>query len=234
VKEQPMNRLIMALPVLAMLTGTAVADTSDAWSGAYAGIALGLSAADTTIVGNRFTYNQNQAVNRVEHAYSGVSAGGTVGWNARRDAFVYGGALAFRWDDLNSDLVFNTDNDIDQVDVAWSGAFTLRAGVVHQDALIYALAGVAFARINNLGGDVNGGALTESDAHRRSDTYYGPIVGIGIEHLLSGGWSAKLELTFEDYDSYSQANQDGVPGSQVYQVDNGPIGRLAFGLVYNF
>jgi hypothetical protein len=84
VKEQPMNRLIMALPVLAMLTGTAVADTSDAWSGAYAGITLGLSAADTTIVGNRFTYNQNQAVNRVEHVRTACSC---VSTGSHRGAF---------------------------------------------------------------------------------------------------------------------------------------------------
>jgi hypothetical protein len=43
-----------------------------------------------------------------------------------------------------------------------------------------------------------------------------------------------LELTYEENNSYLQANQDGVPGSQVYQVDNGPISRLSLGLVYNF
>jgi len=137
-------------------------------------------------------------------------------------------------DNLDSNLVFNSDNDIDQVEIKWSGALAGRVGHVLGDTLVYAKGGLAFARFSNIGGDVNSGALTLSDAHMRGDVLYGPMLALGVERFVAKNWSARLEYSYSDYGEYSQANQDGAPGSQVYRVCNGPVQRLTLGFAYHF
>ncbi len=136
------------------------ADGIDRWNGFYLGGALSYSDASSAVSGNRFTYNQNQAVNLGEHDLEGAGVGGFAGWNYRRGNWVYGSELAMSWDRMESNLVFNTDNDIDQVKIKWLGTLAGRFGYVSGETLFFIKSGLAFAQINSLGGDVNGGTLS--------------------------------------------------------------------------
>ncbi len=210
------------------------ADPNRAWDGFYAGVTLNYSRAETTVVGNRFTYNQNRAVNLVEHSYDGRGFGGFVGWNTAIGDLVVGSELSMNRDSLESDLVFNSDNDIDQVEIKWSGALVGRLGLVLGETLIYTKAGLAVARIYNIGGDVNGGTLTLSDAHIRDDIFIGPTYALGTERFIAKNLALRIEFSHTDFGAYSQANEDGAPGSQVYEINNGPVQKLSIGLVYQF
>ena len=107
-------------------------------------------------------------------------------------------------------------------------------GYAFGKTLVYTNGGVAFARIKNIGGDVNGGILTLSDAHVRDDVFFGPTVEIGIERFIAERLIGRIEYSYTDFGSFSQANRDGAPGSQVYRIDNGPIQKLSFGVAYKF
>lgn len=225
----------------AMLTGlffmwnfpfSAAADGN--WDGFYGGVQLGFSDAKTSIVGNRWTYNQNRAVNAVDHTYDGAGGAVFVGWNRQQGSLIFGGELTLGRSDLSSNLVFNSDNDIDQVDVGLTGAVTGRIGYAHENTLFYLKGGVAFADISNLGGDVNGGVLTESDAHRRDGTQRGLVAGAGVQYLMDQDWFLRAEFSYVDFKSYKEANDDGAPGSQFYVVDNGPIRSIWFGIGRQF
>ncbi len=211
-----------------------MADPAGEWSGYYLGGSLSFSTAQSKVEGNRYTYNQNQAVNLVEHDFEGAGLGGYAGWNTRRGNWVYGGEMGLGWDNLKSNLVFNADDDIDRVKIDWSGTLVGRLGYVSQRTLFYAKGGVAFAAIDSVGGDVNNGALTLSDAHIRNGVFFGPTLALGLERFVASKWIARAEYSYTDYGGYSQVNQDGAPGSQVYQIDNGPVQKISLGLAYKF
>ena len=127
------------------------------------------------------TYNQNQAEIAVDHDYDGAGLlldiasalvagfGGFVGWNAQRGNLVFGAEVGVGTADLKSNLVFNADDDIDEVTIGTTATVAGRLGYARGSTLAYLMAGVTYADISNVGGDVNGGELTESDAQRRDE-----------------------------------------------------------------
>ncbi|WGH77247.1 outer membrane protein [Jannaschia ovalis] len=227
-------RRLLLLLVLLSLPLAARAEPIRDWSGPYAGLTLGVADGSTRVTGNRFTYNQNRAVNRVDHDYRGGVFDGVAGWNWQRGRLVFGPELSLGYGDLQSALVFNTDNDIDQVRIDWQASLTARLGVALGDALVYARTGLAFARTRNVGGDVNGGVLNLSDAHRRQTVDHGVTFGLGVEQALAANRRVRLEFSQTEFETYSLANQDGAPGSQVYVVENGPIRAVRIGLLWAF
>ena len=122
-----MKQSLQIVGVSLFCASVASADATGEWDGAYAGAALNFSTADSSVAGNRFTYNQNQALNLVEHGYDGAGIGGYAGWNEEHGNLVYGAELSLNWDNLESNLVFNADNDIDQVKINWSGTLAMRS-----------------------------------------------------------------------------------------------------------
>ena len=211
-----------------------LAQSDTPWDGFYGGVKLGVSSAETRVIGNRFTYNQNQAVNLVDHAYDGLSFDILGGWTTQRGDWVLGGEASLGYSTLTSNLVFNADNDIDEVALDWTATLVGRVGRVLGASQVFVKGGLVFARFDNLGGDVNGGALTLSDAHMRRQFDLGAIAGVGWERTLSDDWRLRIEYTRMEFEDYSQANQDGVPGSQVYQVDNGPVETIGVAIIRRF
>lgn len=149
--------------------------------------------------------------------------------------YVYGAEIGLAWADLNSNLVFNPDDDIDQASVGLTGTLTGRFGYAVSNTLVYLKAGVAVAQTRNIGGDVDAGVLDAADAHDRNGLQVGPIVGVGGEQKIANGMRLRLEYSYTDFFSYREANDQGaVPGSQSYVVDNGPIQKITFGLILPF
>jgi hypothetical protein len=229
--ETTMRSICFALLVCPTV---ALADSEGEWDGLYFGGGLQFSRAVTEVTGNRFTYNQNVARTFLPHDFDGFGLQGFVGKNFRHGDYVFGAEASLEFADLESRLVFNSDNDIDQVDINWSGSLTGRAGRFFGDNLLYVKGGLALADIRNVGGDVNGGTLTVSDAHIREDILLGPTASFGIERTWNEQYRLRVEYTYTEFRDFAQANDDGVPGSQVYNVDNGPLQSLSVGLVLDF
>ena len=229
-----LQKFFVFLSVALGIASVAMAEPREQWSGFYTGVTLNYASGDSDVLGNRFTFNQNQALNRVNHAYQGVGGGGFIGWNYRNGNRVFGGEFSLSVADLESQVVFNGDNDIDQVEIQWSGDFVGRYGVIFGNTLVYAKGGVSFARIRNIGGDVNGGALTLSDAHIQNDLTFGPTLGVGAERFFSKNWLLRLEYSLTDFGNFTQFNQDGAPNSQFYEIDNGPVQKLSLGVAFQF
>lgn len=204
------------------------------WDGLYLGGGLQFSRAVTEITGNRWTYNQNVARTFVPHDFDGFGVQGFVGKNFRHGDFVFGTEASLEFAALESALVFHSDNDIDQVEINWSGTLTGRVGRLFGDNLLYVKGGLALADIRNVGGDVNGGTLTLSDAHIREDILLGPTASFGIERTWNEKYRLRVEYTYTEFRDFTQANQDGAPGSQVYNIDNGPLQSFSVGLVLDF
>ena len=226
---------LIGLSLLVGLSGPVFADDNIDWAGSDLGIGLGAGFGSANVTGNRFTYDSNAAVNRVDHTFSGAGGEIYAGRNFTAGRIVYGGEVGLSWADLNSAMVFNADDDIDEASVGLTGTLSGRLGYSFDNLLLYLKAGVALAQTRNIGGDVDGGVLDAADAHDRNGLQVGPLVGIGGEHQLPKGIRLRIEYTYTDFFSYREANDQGaVPGSQSYVVDNGPIQRVTVGLIMPF
>jgi opacity protein-like surface antigen len=106
---------------------------------------------------------------------------------------------------------------------------------VISDTLAYFKGGFAFTEIKNVGGDVNGGELTLSDAHNRDDVSKGTTFALGAEQFFTYKLVGRIEYSQTDFGAYFEANDDGaVPRSQFYRIDNSPIKTLSVGFIYQF
>lgn len=88
----------------------------------------------------------------------------------------------------------------------WQGSVNIRGGLLVGDAgLVYATAGLAFARIDNYYGlylpPPDTGVRTFYDA-TVSHTRYGLNVGTGFEYMFARGLTARIEYRFADFGSH--------------------------------
>ena len=143
--------------------------------------------------------------------YLGIQGGGAWGdsdWNGLAvsnspSGGMIGGTVGYNWQGLGSPWVFGLEGD-----VAWSGVkdsvacggFTCetknnwfgtargRVGYAWDRWLPYVTGGIAFGDI-----DANRSGFAGS-----SDTNVGWTVGAGIEGVIAGNWTAKLEYLYAD------------------------------------
>ena len=217
--------LAMALPTLAAAGAK--------WNGYYLGGALDYTSEHKSTFGSPFTYDQ--AGNKtIAYDLEGVRLTAFGGRNWRNGNVVWGAEVSLTFRSIGHDLVFNRDADIDQAEIDFSGDIVGRIGVVANETLFYARGGLAFARITNLGGDVDARVFDLQDAYISKKLRYGPTVGIGMERYFQENWLFRVEASVADYGSFRQANRQGVPGSQFYIVDNGPVKSIKIGVLHQF
>jgi outer membrane immunogenic protein len=77
------------------------------------------------------------------------------------------------------------------VELNWQGSVRGRLGVASGTTLFYATAGVAFGNFD-LG-------FTAIDHHSFSETLTGWTVGGGVETVIAGNWTGRIEYRFTDY-----------------------------------
>lgn len=195
-----MNRILVAAAVLA--AGLVSAQAADLgrpaykaapvaapaynWSGFYAGIVGGYGKLDTG----------------GELDVDGGFVGGTLGWNwqAPGSAFVGGVEVDMSWADISgsaSDTVAGLTATLSS-DLDWFGTARLRGGFTTGPALFYVTGGVAWAH-NEISIAIAGlgvAGTATSDA-----THVGWTVGGGVEWVVSGPWTAKVEYLYVDLDS---------------------------------
>ena len=144
--------------------------------------------------------------------YLGINGGGAWGdsdWNGvavsnRPSGGMIGGTAGYNWQGAGSPWVFGLEGDIDWTNIKgssalcgglicetrnnWFGTVRGRVGYAWDRFLPYFTGGVAF-------GDVE---ASRTGFAGSSDTNVGWTVGAGIEGVLAGNWTAKLEYLYAD------------------------------------
>jgi outer membrane immunogenic protein len=143
--------------------------------------------------------------------YLGINAGGGFGssdWNGflvstSPSGGMVGGTVGYNWQGPGSPWVFGIEGDIDWTNIkdnslcagsicqtknSWLGTVRGRAGYAFDRFLPYVTGGVAF-------GDVKAGRTGFVGA---SDTNAGWTIGAGIEGVIAGPWTAKIEYLYAD------------------------------------
>jgi outer membrane immunogenic protein len=143
--------------------------------------------------------------------YLGINGGGAFGnsdWNGLGVSNSPGGGMigvtaGYNWQALGSPYVFGIEGDVDWTNVKddtacgglnchtrnnWLGTVRGRVGYSWDRWLPYVTGGIAF-------GDVE---ARRTGFAGSSDTNVGWTVGVGIEGVIAGNWTAKLEYLYTD------------------------------------
>lgn len=173
------------------------------WSGAYAGLQLGVANYRSAVTLEDILGLASQ---REE---SGFTIGGTIGHNWQRCNTVFGIEAEFNWTDVDRSWginlaglgappplanLFNAKSSIE-----WYGAVKARGGYAFDNMLLYLTAGIAFAEIEHSGLDT----IVRRVGFNSSDTRFGWVVGAGTEYALTKNITWRNEATytrFEDKD----------------------------------
>lgn len=155
------------------------------WTGAYIGITGGYGWGTTR-------WTNNAAVTTGDFGTDGGMIGGTIGynWQARGSNLVFGIEGDWSWADISGTTTAACGTGCTST-VNWLATVRGRVGYAHNNFLLFASGGVAFADINKfIGGAVN-----------TSQTEVGWTVGAGVEAALNRSWSAKVEYLFVSFDA---------------------------------
>jgi outer membrane immunogenic protein len=194
------------------------------WTGWYAGVNLGGSfgrAADTATFGAGPTL-----LSSTSSRLDGVIGGGQIGYNWQANSnWVIGLEADIQGSSERGTatssatlpttcgvlLVFpcpTVGTLVDQEKLPWFGTVRGRIGVLASPTwLFYATGGLAYGEIKSsetltvAGGPFAGGAL----ANNFSTTRAGWTAGGGVEGVISGNWTAKLEYLYMDYGTINNA-----------------------------
>lgn len=237
-----MRKSILALAFLcpAIVSSAALAEKPN-WAGLYIGAHVGGATGEWD---GRTTFtdpvagvlpglwaNPNQSIDA-----DGWVAGGQIGYNLQRDAFVFGIEADVSWSDLNGEGTFSTLGVDDRYN--WKikteldafGTVRGRLGfLVSPSLLLYGTGGFAWARTS---GDLtvshtwvpdpaaSFGVTARGSAR---ETHIGWTAGAGAELMLAKNWTVKAEwlhvdLGSEDY----HLKGTSVPGGSPHETDSFP------------
>ncbi|HMN38453.1 MAG TPA: porin family protein [Hyphomicrobium sp.] len=225
-----------AILALSFASGAQAAE-DQRFSGAYAGIHVGYGWSDTMIGdgGTNITnppygafscgpaLTGNYCNNPFELSADGALAGLQAGMNWQRGHFVAGLEGDVSWTDIGETrTLFRPfdDRDIATVDYDWTASLAARLGYTTDRLMVYAKAGVAFARLEQRAADIDltGGQfqIYQGSLVNKSSTETGWAVGGGAEYAFSEAMSAKLEYLYMDFGSTSARSSDG----DIYRFEN--------------
>jgi outer membrane immunogenic protein len=143
--------------------------------------------------------------------YLGINGGGAFGdsdWNGLAVSNSPGGGMigvtaGYNWQAMGSPWVFGLEGDVDWTNIKdstacggttcetknnWLGTVRGRVGYSWDRWLPYITGGIAFGDI-----EANRAGFAGS-----SDTNVGWTIGVGIEGVIAGNWTAKLEYLYAD------------------------------------
>jgi outer membrane immunogenic protein len=143
--------------------------------------------------------------------YLGINGGGAFGnsdWNGLGVSNSPGGGMVgvtagYNWQGMGSPWVFGLEGDVDWTNVkdstacgafscetknTWFGTARGRVGYAWDRWLPYVTGGAAF-------GDVKAGRTGFAGS---KDTNVGWTIGVGVEGVIAGNWTAKLEYLYAD------------------------------------
>ena len=167
------------------------------WNGVYAGVHTGGG------FGNSDWKSATGALGEVSSfefpgsgTMDGMIAGGQIGFNRQFGSLVVGGEIDASWANLGgfskcatgADGYGNFHNFTCRSGIDALGTFAGRLGWAHDNFLIYAKAGAAWAKENDLAENGDLGA-----SFRGRSVRWGYMLGSGVEYAFSPAWSGKVE-----------------------------------------
>jgi opacity protein-like surface antigen len=150
----------------------------------------------------------------------GWLGGGQVGANVQAGLFVAGVEAEWLWSGVRGEEGLSlggvTANDTTRIN--WLATVTGRVGVAPWNgALLYGKAGAAIAEIDHERRiDVAGSSITISGRHLNP----GYVFGAGLEQMLPGNWSARLEYAYVSFLERTQVldGSQTLPGGTVVGI----------------
>ncbi|MEM8652562.1 MAG: outer membrane beta-barrel protein [Pseudomonadota bacterium] len=236
------NKLLISAAAVAILSYASPSFSADSqlqvderlasshdWSGPYLGFHIGINGVNSE---GDFQFTTSSYTNLGALDGFGLIGGGHIGWNFLEDDFLLGieGDLSF----LDFDETVNeaegfaaAGESITSFDADYLASVRGRVGIVDDDVLFYATAGVAF-----LGGDLTttdgGGGAVEVDVA-------GPVGGFGIEWAASNNLRLRTEWLYASFEKNVGLDGGfpvGVQTEDFFEVDD--ILTFRAGVSWNF
>ena len=205
------------------------------WSGFYIGAHIGGANVDTSVTSGvpGVGFFDNNAFDKFSVDDTNVFGGGTLGYNLQLGQLVIGAEGDLGFINADASAIAPDVNDGDRVRAKY-GFYSVIAGRLGftptERILIYGKAGVAFAKIQNTGADIDaGGVFDPNFSYVVSDTRTGWAFGGGIEAALHAGWSMKVEYLRMDFEDFTARDA----GGRTYHVENS-ADTVKIGLNYKF
>ena len=177
------------------------------WTGFYGGVHGGVA---------RLNYSQtNIDENGLCGDYDGTTCatsatggvlGAQIGYNYQMGSWVWGVEADFSWTDLSDTVVMPNYPNSFKGGVDWLGSLRGRSGLAVDNTFIYVTGGLAFGRLNSgWGAGYTGSPLSPTDSVV-TDTKFGWVAGVGVEHKLLPNVSVRSEVLYYDLGRVSQTN----------------------------
>jgi outer membrane immunogenic protein len=192
------------------------------WSGLYFGASGGMRREDhkwtTNSVGGAFI----MAPNNEDFSDTGARFGGFVGYNMQLTSNVVAGIEAdFAWGKTSTGtnhiipgtvagpvpLFLGGPNDTSSFETEWDASLRARIGaLITPDTLVYLTGGAAWQRIKaqvTCDATFSAVCITASHVDTKSDTLTGWTFGGGIESVLAGAWTGRIEYRYAQYGDFN-------------------------------
>jgi len=252
---------VSALAVFAAIDAASAADMAlkapppppvDPWAGWYVGVNIGGSwgrARDTTTVGAPPVLFASTSSH-----LDGVIGGGQIGYNWRSSNWLFGLEADIQGSGergtATSSVTLPTTCGVaavfpcptvatlaDQEKISWFGTLRARTGVLAAPSwLFYVTGGLAYGGIrSNELLSVTGGPLPPGTVlNSFNNTRAGWTLGGGIEGVVSGNWTAKLEYLYMDFGTINHTYIGVAPFTPVFLGTRVTDNVLRVGLNYHF
>jgi outer membrane immunogenic protein len=171
---------------------------------------------------------------------NGAIAGGQIGYNWQTSNWVWGLEADLQWSGERGSAAFRcagtiaggvcfpgltflpagavgTNLALDQ-SLEWFGTVRGRGGVlVTPQVLLYGTGGLAYGSIKSTGAlaGFTPGGVAVAAIGSNSDTRVGWTVGAGVEGMITGNWTAKLEYLYMDLGRHNAGSFTLAPGSTI-------------------
>jgi outer membrane immunogenic protein len=204
------NSLLGGVALLALLVSVSasyadpyykpVREMAPRWAGFYAGIETGVGFGT-----KQFDFNDLTAAAPFRWDSSltsnGFLAGGQLGYNWQDGWLVIGVEADAMWSSMNGHSICNTTTFFMncQAKADALGTVTARFGGAVGNALIYGKAGMAWAHDRYTISNVALPPLATAFSSSATSTHMGWTFGMGVEYLIGGHWSAKIEYDYMDF-----------------------------------
>jgi outer membrane immunogenic protein len=193
-----------------------------AWTGCYAGVHFGGSGGKKEVSDS----SAGAGLSSVSTNTGGFLPGGQIGCDYQGPGnWVFGVQGSLSANTLKGVTEFPNGSNF-TVKANWLASATGRIGYAWNPWLLYAIGGVAWVRDSY-------GITGDSSNFTAGDTRTGWTVGVGLEYVFWGNWSADLQYRHYDFGSKNLVFTDSIGGSTAVANTKQWIDAFTLGLNYH-
>lgn len=243
---------VLCSTIALLASSTAMAGSN--WNGKYVGINIGSADVETDVntrvldgtyfIGSDAAQITPQASPTLSDS-SAFNGSLSLGYNQRNNNYVFGVEADATF--LNYDEEFSSGSieyltfpggffqSQTKVEADWMASLRGRVGIVNNNILFYATAGVAVTDLDyeHVFTDTVAPQFSRASG---SDTVFGWTAGLGAEWQLEGNWSVKAEYRYTRFNDAIDENSS-LPNSPTEGFDNNgdlEINNFQIGFIYSF